>query len=179
MYLVKCCKCGSLYDYNNGSYNSLSFPDGFSFKELPTNNKFRTYCDTCDTNQYLTPIIRGVSDIFGIGLNILTMQTKENLKTFINFLYTKYNLNFHPDDEFVSYCNFDGPEPPIFTPDQCVYFDWLISEAFKKGFDVYGITQSELAKYKLDSLLVQLDIDNTIDSNNLWVELTAIRNLLD
>ena len=71
----------------------------------------------------------------------------EDVKTFFYHIVYKRNVNFHPDDRFDNYINFETEEP-TFTPEECAIYDRLIDQSFDvsdgSGVDIYDIGINEL-----------------------------------
>ena len=72
---------------------------------------------------------------------IQAIITVEDVKTFFNDLYAE-DLNFHPDDEFSNYINYETKEQ-TYTDEEVALRNQLLERAFevceKEGEDIYEL----------------------------------------
>ncbi len=73
----------------------------------------------------------------------------EDVKQFANHLANGLHLNFHPDDDFACYVNYDTKQP-TFTPEEAAKYNALMDECFdvceKVNADIYEIMGEYLRK---------------------------------
>ena len=72
---------------------------------------------------------------------IQEIKNTENIKTFFNELLAE-DLNFHPDDRFEDYINYETKEP-TYTEEEAALRNRLLEESFdvceKDGADIYEL----------------------------------------
>ena len=72
---------------------------------------------------------------------IQEIKTTEDVKTFFEELLSE-GLNFHPDDLFEDYINYETKEP-TYTEEEAVLRNHLLEQAFdvceKQGHDIYEL----------------------------------------
>ena len=70
------------------------------------------------------------------------IKSVEDVKVFFNHLVSELKLNFHPDDDFADYTNYED-NTPSFTEDEVTMYNRLMDECFaiceKEGIDIYAI----------------------------------------
>ena len=70
------------------------------------------------------------------------ITTIEDVKAFAQYLVNDLHPNFHPNDDFSSYINYEKNEP-VFTPEEAAKYNALMNECFdvceKTSADVYEI----------------------------------------
>lgn len=70
------------------------------------------------------------------------ITTIEDVKLFAQHLVNDLHLNFHPDDDFACYRNYDTKQP-TFSAAEAAKYNALMNECFevcgKEGADVYEI----------------------------------------
>lgn len=70
------------------------------------------------------------------------ITTLEDVKLFAQHLVNDLHLNFHPDDDFTCYRNYDTKQP-TFSAAEATHYNALMTECFdvceKEGADVYEI----------------------------------------
>lgn len=75
------------------------------------------------------------------------ISSVKDVETFFHHIVYERNVNFHPDDRFEVYMNFETEEP-TFSPEECIIYDALMDEAFDvceaAGVDIYEIGMNEL-----------------------------------
>ena len=73
----------------------------------------------------------------------------EDVKAFANHLANDLHLNFHPDDDFSFYVNYETKEP-TFSPEEAAKYNALMNECFdvceKANVDVYDVMGEYLQK---------------------------------
>ena len=73
------------------------------------------------------------------------MKSITDVRNFAEYLLYNRKTTTHPDDRFEDYVN-TTTGLPVFTPDECEYFNSLMEEAFvlcdSKGVDIYEIWHS-------------------------------------
>ena len=71
-----------------------------------------------------------------------------DVKSFLHYLVYERDLNFHPDDDFADYINYED-KTPSFTPDEVKNHNRLMEECFdicgKENADIYEIGLNELS----------------------------------
>lgn len=77
------------------------------------------------------------------------ITTIEDVKAFAKYLTNDLLLNFHPDDDFSFYVNYETKEP-IFSPEEAAKYNALMNECFdvceKANVDVYEVMGEYLRK---------------------------------
>ena len=77
------------------------------------------------------------------------MNTIEDVKAFAQYLTNDLHLNFHPDDDFSFYVNYETKEP-TFSPEEAAKYNALMNECFdvceKENADIYEIMGEYLRK---------------------------------
>lgn len=77
------------------------------------------------------------------------ITTIEDVKLFAQYLVNELHLNFHPDDDFACYVNYDTKQP-TFTPEEAAKYNALMNECFdiceKANVDVYEVMGEYLQK---------------------------------
>lgn len=75
--------------------------------------------------------------------------TIEDVKAFAKYLTNDLLLNFHTDDDFSFYVNYETKEP-IFSPEEAAKYNALMNECFdvceKANVDVYDVMGEYLQK---------------------------------
>lgn len=75
------------------------------------------------------------------------IKTVEDVKAFFHHFVYERKVNFHPDDDFVDYINYED-KTPSFTEDEVTVYNGLMEESFiiceKAGVDIYTIGLDEL-----------------------------------
>ena len=73
----------------------------------------------------------------------------EEVKLFAQYLANELHLNFHSDDDFSCYVNYDTKQP-TFTPEEAAKYNALMDECFdvceKVNADIYEIMGEYLQK---------------------------------
>ena len=73
----------------------------------------------------------------------------EDVKAFAHYLANDLHLNFHPDDDFSSYINYEKNES-VFTPEEAAKYNALMNECFdvceRAGIDIYEVMGDYLQK---------------------------------
>ncbi len=79
--------------------------------------------------------------------NDTNLTCMKDVETFFHHIVFERRVNFHPDDSFSEYVNYETQEPS-FTKEEVMVYDRLMDEAFavceKAGADIYGIGLQEL-----------------------------------
>ncbi len=79
----------------------------------------------------------------------IKITTIEDVKAFANHLANDLHLNFHPDDDFSFYVNYETKEP-TFSPEEAAKYNALMNECFdvceRANVDVYDIMGEYLQK---------------------------------
>ena len=77
------------------------------------------------------------------------ITTIEDVKAFAKYLTNDLHLNFHPDDDFSLYVNYETKEP-IFSPEEAAKYNAFMNECFdvceKANVDVYDVMGEYLRK---------------------------------
>lgn len=77
------------------------------------------------------------------------ITTVNDVKDFFHHIVYERKVNFHPDEDFESYINYDN-KIPTFTPDEVKAYNRLIDQSFdvceKNKADVYQLACDELFK---------------------------------
>lgn len=80
---------------------------------------------------------------------ITNIRSIEDVKSFAQYLANNLHLNFHPDDDFSSYMNYETKEP-TFSPEEVAKYNDLMNESFdvceKANVDVYEVMGDYLQK---------------------------------
>lgn len=80
---------------------------------------------------------------------MLKIDSIEEVKLFAQYLANEIHLNFHPDDDFSCYVNYDKKQP-TFTPEEAAKYNALMDECFdvceKENADIYEIMGEYLQK---------------------------------
>ena len=75
------------------------------------------------------------------------IKSVEDVKTFFHHLVSERKLNFHLDDNFADYINYED-KTPSFTEDEVTVYNRLMEESFivceKVGIDIYAVGLDEL-----------------------------------
>lgn len=70
------------------------------------------------------------------------IRSVEDVKAFFHYLVDERKLNFHPDDDFADYVNYED-NTPTFTKAEVELYNSLMEEAFSAcdaaGIDIYEI----------------------------------------
>ena len=71
------------------------------------------------------------------------------MKDFAKYLTNDLHLNFHPDDDFSLYVNYETKEP-IFSPEEAAKYNAFMNECFdvceKANVDIYEVMGEYLQK---------------------------------
>ena len=71
-----------------------------------------------------------------------SINSIEDVKQFASHLTNDLHLNFHPDDDFSFYVNYETKEP-TFSPEEAAKYNALMNECFddceKANVDVYEV----------------------------------------
>lgn len=77
----------------------------------------------------------------------LHIKMVSDVRAFSRHIVDERSVNFHPDDEFPEYINFDDNTPTI-TVEEKTLFNRLMDESFaaceKDDADIYAIANTEL-----------------------------------
>lgn len=75
------------------------------------------------------------------------IKSVEDVKTFFHHLVSEHRLNFHPDDDFADYINYED-KTSSFTEYEVTLYNRLMEESFivceKVGIDIYAVGLDEL-----------------------------------
>ena len=75
------------------------------------------------------------------------IKSVEDVKAFFHHLVDERKVNFHPDDNFADYINYED-KTPTFTEYEVIVYNILMDESFivceKVGIDIYAIGLDEL-----------------------------------
>jgi hypothetical protein len=71
----------------------------------------------------------------------ISIDTIEDVRSFFQLLYDKYDLNFHPDDPFADYVNQKGER--LFSDEEASQLDQVMEKCFEVcetvNVDIYQI----------------------------------------
>lgn len=94
----------------------------------------------------------------------IKITTIEDIKAFAKYLTNDLHLNFHPDDDFSFYVNYETKEP-TFSPEEAAKYNALMNECFdvceKANVDVYDV-MGEYLRNKVIALELSIEFFNSL-----------------